>query len=165
MLLLTLNKHSTIIFKNLNTNLKRVFDHTVYNRTFNTNHLIFKNNKNTYLSNFKNNNYEQQTRFYRLFGNMASQQSKNGSNKLTRKEMNYREILKKLFNFVWPKDNNKIKARVAIALALLIGSKILNVCVPFFFKEIIDFLNKNAKIKDFNDSNIDKALLQFSETL
>lgn len=75
------------------------------------------------------------------------------------KEMSSYEIISKFFNFIWPKNNPKIKIRVLIALSLLIGSKILNVTVPFFFKEIVDFLNKNAKIKDFGDSQQEKLLI------
>lgn len=77
--------------------------------------------------------------------------STSGPNKLKNKLTN-KEILKQLFQFVWPKDNNSIKLRVAFAMGLLIGSKLLTICVPFIFKDIVDFLNKNGKIEDFNGS-------------
>ncbi|KAK0556228.1 Iron-sulfur clusters transporter atm1, mitochondrial [Tilletia horrida] len=51
-------------------------------------------------------------------------------------------IVKDLFVYIWPKNDRAIKIRVVIALALLIGGKLLNVQVPFFFKAIIDELNK-----------------------
>ena len=50
-------------------------------------------------------------------------------------------IIKSLFATLWPKDKPAFKIRVLIALALLIGSKLLNVQVPFFFKSIIDEMN------------------------
>lgn len=51
------------------------------------------------------------------------------------------KILKDLFKYIWPNGDNKVKARVIIALSLLIGAKILNVQVPFFFKQTIDAMN------------------------
>jgi len=40
--------------------------------------------------------------------------------------------------FIWPKDSPHLKARVVIALSLLISSKLINVQVPIIFKYIID---------------------------
>lgn len=51
------------------------------------------------------------------------------------------KILKDLFRYIWPKGNNKVRIRVLIALGLLISAKILNVQVPFFFKQTIDSMN------------------------
>ncbi|SMN20420.1 similar to Saccharomyces cerevisiae YMR301C ATM1 Mitochondrial inner membrane ATP-binding cassette (ABC) transporter [Maudiozyma saulgeensis] len=51
------------------------------------------------------------------------------------------KILKDLFKYIWPKGDNKVKSRVLIALSLLIGAKLLNVQVPFFFKQTIDSMN------------------------
>ncbi|SPO21198.1 Iron-sulfur clusters transporter ATM1, mitochondrial [Ustilago trichophora] len=50
-------------------------------------------------------------------------------------------IIKKLVQYVWPKGDFGTKQRVVLALALLIGGKLLNVQVPFFFKTIVDQLN------------------------
>lgn len=50
-------------------------------------------------------------------------------------------ILKDLFKYIWPSGNNKVRIRVIIALSLLIGAKLLNVQVPFFFKQTIDSMN------------------------
>jgi hypothetical protein len=50
-------------------------------------------------------------------------------------------ILKTLVKYIWPKDNIGFRIRVVIALSLLVGAKVLNVQVPFFFKDIIDKLN------------------------
>lgn len=50
-------------------------------------------------------------------------------------------MIKSLMATIWPKNNVGFKVRVVIALGLLIGSKLLNVQVPFFFKSIIDGMN------------------------
>ncbi|KAI8898144.1 P-loop containing nucleoside triphosphate hydrolase protein [Globomyces pollinis-pini] len=50
-------------------------------------------------------------------------------------------ILKSLLKYLWPKDDATIKTRVVVALALLISGKLLNVSVPFLFKNIVDTLN------------------------
>ncbi|PWZ01412.1 putative ATP-binding cassette transporter protein, mitochondrial [Testicularia cyperi] len=51
-------------------------------------------------------------------------------------------IIKKLIHHVWPKGDFGTKQRVVLALALLVGGKLLNVQVPFFFKSIVDHLNE-----------------------
>ncbi|CDZ98636.1 atp-binding cassette transporter [Phaffia rhodozyma] len=50
-------------------------------------------------------------------------------------------IIRTLVKNIWPKSNNGVKVRVVLALGLLIGGKVMNVQVPFFFKEIVDGLN------------------------
>lgn len=51
------------------------------------------------------------------------------------------KMIKSLLVTIWPKNKPSFKLRVVIALSLLIGSKLLNVQVPFFFKSIIDEMN------------------------
>ncbi|KAF9331596.1 Iron-sulfur clusters transporter atm1, mitochondrial, partial [Linnemannia elongata] len=51
------------------------------------------------------------------------------------------KIFKDLSSYIWPKNDRGVKIRVVVALGLLVMGKILNVQVPFFFKEIIDKLN------------------------
>lgn len=51
------------------------------------------------------------------------------------------EIIKQLLPNIWPKNDWGTKIRVLVALGLLIGGKVLNVQVPFFFKNIVDTLN------------------------
>ncbi|SCV02449.1 LAME_0H00782g1_1 [Lachancea meyersii CBS 8951] len=63
---------------------------------------------------------------------------KNGSKAPTMSEL---KILKDLFKYIWPRGDNKVRTRVIIALGLLVGSKLLNVQVPFFFKHIVDSMN------------------------
>ncbi len=50
-------------------------------------------------------------------------------------------IIKEMSQYLWPKDNNGVKSRVVISLCLLIGGKLLNVQVPFYFKSIVDAMN------------------------
>jgi len=50
-------------------------------------------------------------------------------------------IIKQMSRYLWPKDSWSDKARVLLALSLLVGGKVLNVHVPFYFREIIDRLN------------------------
>ncbi|KAF3934309.1 hypothetical protein ABW19_dt0207598 [Dactylella cylindrospora] len=50
-------------------------------------------------------------------------------------------ILKDMVHYIWPKNNIGTRVRVGLALGLLVGAKILNVQVPFYFKSIVDSLN------------------------
>jgi ATP-binding cassette subfamily B (MDR/TAP) protein 7 len=90
----------------------------------------------------------------RIFGHLAG-----NSNGKPNSKLNTKEILTRLFQFVWPKDKTHIKIRVIIAISLLFASKLINVAVPFVFKEIVDFLNENGKIKDFDDSTKNKLMI------
>ncbi|KFA76170.1 hypothetical protein S40288_04119 [Stachybotrys chartarum IBT 40288] len=49
--------------------------------------------------------------------------------------------MKEMSRYLWPKDGLDTKFRVGIAVALLIGAKVLNVQVPFYFKSIVDSMN------------------------
>ncbi|KAE8380000.1 iron-sulfur clusters transporter atm1, mitochondrial [Aspergillus bertholletiae] len=50
-------------------------------------------------------------------------------------------IMKEMAKYLWPKDDWGTKLRVGTALSLLVGAKILNVNVPFYFKSIVDSMN------------------------
>ena len=50
-------------------------------------------------------------------------------------------IMKEMSRYLWPKDDLGSKIRVSTAFALLIGAKVLNVQVPFYFKGIVDSMN------------------------
>lgn len=50
------------------------------------------------------------------------------------------KILRHLAQYIWPKGSS-VKSRVILALLLLISAKLLNVQVPFFFKQIVDNMN------------------------
>ncbi|XP_041351479.1 ATP-binding cassette sub-family B member 7, mitochondrial-like [Gigantopelta aegis] len=52
------------------------------------------------------------------------------------------DIIRAMMSYIWPKDNKGIKIRVVIAIGLLVGSKVLNVQVPFVFKYLVDWLNE-----------------------
>jgi ATP-binding cassette, subfamily B (MDR/TAP), member 7 len=50
-------------------------------------------------------------------------------------------MLREFGAYLWPKGQYGTKLRVVSAIALLAGSKLLNVQVPFLFKEVVDALN------------------------
>lgn len=50
-------------------------------------------------------------------------------------------IIKEMSHYLWPKNNAGVKTRVLISLSLLVAGKLLNVQVPFFFKNIVDSMN------------------------
>lgn len=50
-------------------------------------------------------------------------------------------IIKEMSQYLWPKDSFGTKLRVGLAVGLLVGAKVLNVQVPFYFKSIVDAMN------------------------
>ncbi|KAK5075119.1 Iron-sulfur clusters transporter atm1, mitochondrial [Lithohypha guttulata] len=50
-------------------------------------------------------------------------------------------IMKEMVRYLWPKGDFGTKLRVGTALAFLVGAKVLNVQVPFYFKSIVDSMN------------------------
>ncbi|KAL5628442.1 hypothetical protein BROUX41_003190 [Berkeleyomyces rouxiae] len=50
-------------------------------------------------------------------------------------------IVKEMAHYLWPKDSISTKFRVGLAVSLLVGAKVLNVQVPFYFKSIVDGMN------------------------
>jgi ATP-binding cassette, subfamily B (MDR/TAP), member 7 len=50
-------------------------------------------------------------------------------------------IMKEMSQYLWPKGNMDTKMRVSLAVGLLVGAKVLNVQVPFYFKSIVDAMN------------------------
>ncbi|PNS21644.1 Iron-sulfur clusters transporter atm1, mitochondrial [Sphaceloma murrayae] len=50
-------------------------------------------------------------------------------------------IIKDMAKYLWPKDDMGTRFRVSLSVALLIGAKVLNVQVPFYFKSIVDSMN------------------------
>lgn len=51
-------------------------------------------------------------------------------------------IIKEMLRHVWPRDHPKLKIRVVVALGFLVGAKVLNIQIPFFFKYAVDYFNK-----------------------
>lgn len=62
---------------------------------------------------------------------------------LTNKEQRKADwaIMKEMSQYLWPKNNLGTRFRVGISLGLLVGAKLLNVQVPFYFKSIVDSMN------------------------
>ena len=50
-------------------------------------------------------------------------------------------IMKEMARYLWPKDNLGTRVRVGLSVGLLIGAKVLNVQIPFYFKSIVDSMN------------------------
>jgi|TARA_R110002003_G_scaffold53_3_gene4647 ABC transporter ATM len=50
-------------------------------------------------------------------------------------------IMKEMSKYLWPKDNLGTRFRVGLSVGLLVGAKLLNVQVPFYFKNIVDSMN------------------------
>lgn len=51
-----------------------------------------------------------------------------------------------MLKYIWPSDDPIIRNRVKTAVGLLIGAKMLNVCVPFIFKYSVDYLNAGQSL-------------------
>ncbi|KAI8814848.1 putative ABC transporter [Cladochytrium replicatum] len=51
------------------------------------------------------------------------------------------EIVKDLLQYIWPPGNWETKTRVLTALGLLVSGKLLNVYIPFFFRDTVNALN------------------------
>ena len=85
----------------------------------------------------------------RCYGGNAASSSAKRAAKVT---MSTKEIIKKFLEFVWPQGKIGVKIRVTFAMGLLVTSKLLTIAVPFIFKEIVDFLNKNGTINQFSGS-------------
>src|SRR6266446_9568279 len=49
--------------------------------------------------------------------------------------------LKGLGPYLWPRDSLELRARVVLALALLIAGKLINISIPFFYKGAVDALS------------------------
>ncbi|XP_060070436.1 iron-sulfur clusters transporter ABCB7, mitochondrial-like [Ylistrum balloti] len=62
------------------------------------------------------------------------------------------DITRAMLGYVWPKDKPSIRIRVVAAMALLIGSKAVNVQVPFIFKYAIDFLNEPSNLLNMDSA-------------
>ncbi len=53
-------------------------------------------------------------------------------------------IVKEMFKFIWPKHDLNSKVRVVAAMSLLVVGKLLNVSVPWFFKQAVDSFGATA---------------------
>ena len=81
--------------------------------------------------------------FTRLYHHLASTTSKGGSEtkKTDNNEPNI-TILRDLASYLWPlgwdRAAMQTKTRIGVSLGLLVASKLINIHVPFIFKDIID---------------------------
>src|SRR5437764_8657015 len=49
--------------------------------------------------------------------------------------------LKGLGPYLWPRDSLELRFRVVLALALLIGGKLVNITIPLLYKHAVDALS------------------------
>ena len=52
--------------------------------------------------------------------------------------------LKGLAPYMWPRDSLELRARVVIALVLLVAGKLVNITIPLFYKHAVDALSVNT---------------------
>ncbi|XP_014283304.1 iron-sulfur clusters transporter ABCB7, mitochondrial [Halyomorpha halys] len=57
------------------------------------------------------------------------------------KQVTSKDMINAMLQYIWPKDDPVVRARVCVAMSLLVGAKLLNVSVPFLFKYAVDDLN------------------------
>jgi ATP-binding cassette subfamily B protein len=50
--------------------------------------------------------------------------------------------LKGLAPYLWPRDSLELRARVVLALVLLVAGKLVNITIPFFYKYAVDALTE-----------------------
>lgn len=53
-------------------------------------------------------------------------------------DISSKQILAAMMTYIWPQDDAMIRRRVMLSLGLLVGSKVVNVSVPFLFKAAVD---------------------------
>lgn len=89
-------------------------------------------------------------------------------------------LIRKMLSYVWPAGQTNIKVRVVIAFSLLVGAKVcsefqfqnnmscmtvlqvLNIAVPFLFKEAVDYYNRNTGEKiSFREPLVMLSLIGF----
>ena len=88
--------------------------------------------------------------YFRTFSSSADSKTSTGkavkdtnkeAEQLSGHETTYSEVLGLLGGQIWPKDDTETKNRVLASLGLLSAGKLLNISVPFLFKEAVDSLS------------------------
>ena len=54
------------------------------------------------------------------------------------------KTIRALLPYLWPRGATELRLRVVIALTFLAVAKLINVCVPFFYKWAVDALSGEA---------------------
>ena len=63
---------------------------------------------------------------------------------MLKEAMGDQQVIKSLFQHVWPKDFPELRRRSAVAVGMLVMAKVINVQVPYLFKMAIDSLSATA---------------------
>eukprot|EP00842_Homolaphlyctis_polyrhiza_P001206 jgi/Hompol1/2086/HPOL_005086-RA len=74
-------------------------------------------------------------------------------------------ILREMIKYLWPRDDWTVRARVVVALALLIVGKLLNVSVPLFFKHTVDLLNAHVPLAGAAAGAMEPSVLAIAGTV
>ncbi|KAJ2781834.1 Iron-sulfur clusters transporter atm1, mitochondrial [Coemansia javaensis] len=69
------------------------------------------------------------------------------------------KVILGMYKYVWPRGDWATRSRVIAALALMVGSKVLNVQVPILFKGIVDTLNVDLAATGGTLSTVATAML------
>ncbi|VEN51255.1 unnamed protein product, partial [Callosobruchus maculatus] len=56
------------------------------------------------------------------------------------------QMVQAMLQYIWPKNDQQIRDRVKLSVALLVSAKVVNVSVPFLFKYVVDYLNVNSTL-------------------
>ena len=59
-----------------------------------------------------------------------------------RSTLDWARVRSVILPFLWPRESRGLRARVVVALVLLIAAKVITVQVPFFFKAVVDSLSE-----------------------
>lgn len=130
----------------------------------------FKNNNNYILNGYNKitHNHHHQTLFHRHYSNLKQEQENKQQNvgknsetspssttttenittattattktDIKETQNSTMSMLKTVFKYLWPKDNNDSKIRIITSVLLLLSAKVLTVQIPFIFKDIVDSL-------------------------
>ncbi|NDC83708.1 ABC transporter ATP-binding protein/permease, partial [bacterium] len=57
-------------------------------------------------------------------------------------EYSDRDVLQRLWSFLWPKGRIDLRVRVLIAILFLVLAKVFNTIIPFYYKNAVDQLSK-----------------------
>ncbi|KAG9510460.1 ATP-binding cassette sub-family B member 7, mitochondrial, partial [Fragariocoptes setiger] len=68
----------------------------------------------------------------------------NGNGNTPKQAVSNRQIITRMFMYIWPKDRPDIKRRVIIALGLMIAGKVISIQAPFMLKHVVDYLNDSS---------------------
>lgn len=67
-------------------------------------------------------------------------------------------MFQRMWPFVWPRKGEEARAakmRIGVAMGMLLAGKVLNVQVPYLFKQIVEKINETVGTDVVNAGNLD----------